>query len=33
MTVLHECETLSVTLREELRLRVFEGAKEDIWSQ
>ena len=28
--VLYECETLSLTLREELRLRVFE---EDIWAQ
>jgi len=31
--VLYGCETWSLTLREELTLRVFEGAKEDIWAQ
>ena len=31
--VLYECETWSLTLREKLRLRVFDGAKEDISAQ
>jgi hypothetical protein len=32
--VLYECETWSLTLREEHRLRVFEnGPKENIWTK
>jgi hypothetical protein len=32
--VLYGCETWSLTLREEHRLRVFEnGAEEDIWNE
>jgi hypothetical protein len=32
--VLYECETWSLTLREEHRLRVFEnGAEEVIWTE
>jgi hypothetical protein len=32
--VLYGCETWSLTLREEHRLRVFEnGAEEDIWTK
>jgi hypothetical protein len=32
--VLYGCETWSLTLREEHRLRVFEnGAEEDIWAE
>jgi hypothetical protein len=32
--VLYGCETWSLTLREEHRLRVFEnGAEEDIWTE
>jgi hypothetical protein len=29
---LHGCETWSLTLREEHRLRVFENSVEDIWT-
>jgi hypothetical protein len=30
--VLYGCETLSLTLREEHRLRVFENSVENIWT-
>jgi hypothetical protein len=30
--VLYGCETLSLTLREQHRLRVFENSVEDIWT-
>jgi hypothetical protein len=31
--VLYGCETWSLTLREEHRLRVFENGAEDIWTE
>jgi hypothetical protein len=33
LVVLYGCETLSLTLREEHRLRVFQNGAEDIWTK